>query len=67
VILFVDIKTGGDAEDRPDAVPLKILTNSGGKLMFRAPAQPGPYRLFLYAYDGNGNAATANFPFYVNE
>ncbi len=62
-----DIKTGGDAEDRPDAVPLKILTNSGGKLMFRAPAQPGPYRLFLYAYDGNGNAATANFPFYVNE
>ena len=26
---------------------------------------PGEYRLFAYAYDGNGHAAHANIPFLV--
>lgn len=34
-------------------------------MTFRAPKEEGPYRLFLYVFDGNGAAATANMPFYV--
>jgi hypothetical protein len=29
------------------------------------PEEPGPYRLFLYAYDAAGNAGTANLPLLV--
>ncbi len=61
-----DIKSGGDAESRPDAVPMSIEGNDqSGNIRFRAPKKPGSYRLFLYVYDGKGNAATANFPFFV--
>lgn len=63
-----DIKSGGDKESRPE--PVKVETKDGGtpgKLIFKAPKKEGPYRLFTYIYDGNGNAATANFPFYVKK
>lgn len=63
-----DIKSGGDKESRPEPVDIAIKTdNQDGKLTFRAPKKVGPYRLFVYVYDGNGNAATANFPFYVQK
>jgi hypothetical protein len=32
---------------------------------FRVPAIEGPYRIFTYVYDKNGNFATTNTPFYV--
>jgi hypothetical protein len=32
---------------------------------FRVPSIEGPYRIFVYVYDRNGNFATANTPFYV--
>lgn len=60
-----DIRAGGDAETRPDAVPLSVIRREGGTLVIRAPRVDGPYRLFVYAYDGAGNVATANFPFHV--
>ena len=60
-----DIRAGGDAETRPDAVRLDIADQDGGTLAIRAPRVEGPYRMFVYAYDGHGNVATANFPFYV--
>ncbi len=60
-----DIKSGGDKESRPDAVEIKFKGESNkGDIMFRAPKKEGPYRLFVYIYDGKGKAATANFPFY---
>ncbi len=62
-----DIKSGGDKESRPEPVEVVIKDGSkAGKLNFKAPRKTGPYRLFVYIYDGNGNAATANFPFYVS-
>jgi len=63
-----DIKSGGDKESRPEPVPVSAKDGSEkGKLIFKAPKKEGPYRLFTYIYDGNGNAATANFPFYVKK
>lgn len=62
-----DIKSGGDAESKPDAVPFKILKEQNGQLQFRAPVKTGAYRMFVTIYDGNGNAATVNLPFYVRQ
>lgn len=62
-----DIKSGGDKESRPEPVEIVIKPGSkDGTLNFKAPKKTGAYRLFAYIYDGNGNAATANFPFYVS-
>lgn len=63
-----DIKSGGDKESRPEPVEIIIKEGSkNGTLNFKAPRKEGAYRLFAYIYDGNGNAATANFPFYVSK
>ncbi len=57
--------SGGDAEVKPDQVKIKVQEEGEGKLTFKAPNQEGGYRLFIYARDGKGKVATANFPFYV--
>lgn len=36
-------------------------------LSFRLPAKPGPYRLFVFAYDNHRHVATANLTFLVTE
>lgn len=56
---------GGDREERPETVDLDALVKDKTKLVFETPAEPGPYRLFLYVYGDGGTAATANFPFLV--
>ncbi|MCJ7592382.1 MAG: DUF4038 domain-containing protein [Woeseiaceae bacterium] len=57
--------TGGDF--RPDLPDIEGVVlegdESGAQLLM--PNEPGPYRLFFYAYDDVGNAATANVPFFV--
>jgi len=60
-----DIRAGGDAERRPDAVRLRGARQEGGALTMRAPREPGAYRMFVYASDGRGSVATANLPFHV--
>ncbi len=62
-----DKKAGGDFEKTPEAIINLITENQGTKISFKVPAQPGAYRLFLYAYDEERNVAFANIPFYVND
>ncbi len=57
--------TGGDFRPVPPAVEGAILEGGTDGARVRMPRYPGPYRLFLYAYDGAGNAATANVPLLV--
>ncbi|MGB5346903.1 MAG: glycoside hydrolase family 2 TIM barrel-domain containing protein, partial [Woeseia sp.] len=57
--------TGGDFRpDLPD-IPDAVLESSASSVRLRMPEEPGPYRLFVYAYDDAGNAATANVPLLV--
>ena len=60
-----DYATGGDFRPRlPDIEGVVLEGNVDGATL-RMPDEPGPYRLFLYAYDAAGNAATANIPLLV--
>ncbi|MBG8555600.1 glycoside hydrolase family 2 TIM barrel-domain containing protein [Hymenobacter guriensis] len=60
-----DLKTGGDRESRPSAIAGLLPKGATGQTTLTAPKQEGAYRLFVYAYDGQDNVATANIPFYV--
>jgi hypothetical protein len=56
---------GGDFEPLQDIV--FSLDSQEKVISTTAPKKPGEYRLFIYVFDGNNNAATANIPFYVVE
>lgn len=60
-----DLKDGGDAEKRPESIEGLIVSEKDGKVVFKTPSK-GAYRLFVYASDGNNQAATANIPFLVD-
>lgn len=60
-----DKRVGGEAEEAPPVFPELLLHGDGPQARFRTPAQPGAYRIFLVVRDGQGGAATANFPFRV--
>ena len=60
-----DLKEGGDHEERPDTIAGLFEEQRDNVLRFKTPEKEGPYRLFVYATDGNDHAATANIPFYV--
>lgn len=62
-----DRKTGGDAEATPPDLPGLVLASEQAKATLQAPDQPGPYRVYVYVYDGLGGAGTANMPFLVAE
>jgi len=59
-----DLQDGGDVEKRPKNTELEIVNQKEGQIVFKSP-KSGFYRLFVYADDGNGHAATANIPFMV--
>jgi hypothetical protein len=59
-------KFGGDVESIPKKVTVVINHADKSEITFKAPSKPGPYRLFAYVFDGQGHAAHANIPFYVD-
>lgn len=56
---------GGEKELRPHARNDLFLEAGGDWFHFRAPSTAGPFRLFAYARDQKGGAASANLPFFV--
>jgi hypothetical protein len=58
-------QTGGDAEETPEILRGLVRSPGGDRAVVNAPQEPGGYRLFVYVFDGNGNAGHANIPFRV--
>ena len=61
------IQVGGDFEESIGSLDGVIETPDAARTGINAPAQAGAYRLFVYAYDGQGHAAHANIPFLVED
>lgn len=57
--------TGGDFRPAMADIEGAVLATEGNSAKIRMPDNPGSYRLFAYAYDPSGNAATANIPLLV--
>lgn len=58
-------QTGGDREDVPETLEGLIEGAARPDPVVSAPAERGAYRLFVYVYDGEGQAGHANVPFLV--
>ncbi len=61
----VEVGHGGDDEAVPEALTGLVDPEDANAINMTAPAEPGPYRLFVYLTDGKGNAAHANIPYFV--
>jgi hypothetical protein len=57
--------TGGDFRPFLPDIDGAVVEAGGAKATIQVPKEPGPYRLFAYAYDPAGNAAVANIPLLV--
>ncbi|MFH0908115.1 MAG: glycoside hydrolase family 2 TIM barrel-domain containing protein [bacterium] len=67
-ILMAEIKKkGADGFTSTDLKPIagRITDETLRKAKIVTPTTAGAYRVFVYAYDGRGNASSANMPFYV--
>jgi hypothetical protein len=60
-----DYMTGGDLRPQPIPIEGAILESADETVTVAMPEEPGAYRLFAFAHDGQGNAATANIPLLV--
>jgi hypothetical protein len=62
-----DYKTGGEFRPTPPAIDGAVLLSREDGARVRLPEKPGAYRLFMYAWDDGGKAATANVPLLVSD
>ncbi len=62
-----DRRMGGDAESKPPAFPDLTVSKALEGARFKAPSEPGAYRLYVTVYDQMGSAGVANLPFYVRD
>ena len=66
--IMAEVPRGGYAgmgERRSKPMSELIAKADAGTLTFLAPQTEGAYRVFVFVRDGQGNAATANIPFFV--
>ena len=59
------LSEGGDDEPETELLPGLLSEAGAAETTMTAPSEPGAYRLFINVYDGEGSAAHANIPFYV--
>ncbi|MCF8423742.1 MAG: hypothetical protein K9H41_05310 [Bacteroidia bacterium] len=59
-----DLKSGGDAELKPEELRGLIKSKKDNKIIFKAPINEGAYRLFVTVSDGK-KVGYANITFYV--
>lgn len=59
-----DLKSGGDAENKPPLIYGKIKGSSKNEIILKAPLTEGRYRLFVFVNDEE-KVAYMNVPFYV--
>lgn len=62
---FTYVPGRGKTEIRPKQLEKLFIKEQGERIVFRAPVNFGPFRLFVHVYDGHGNACSANLPFFV--
>lgn len=60
-----DLKSGGDAESKPEEIQGLIKNKNSNQITFKAPTQEVGYRLFVTVSDGK-KVAYSNIPFYVS-
>ena len=60
-----EYQTGGDFKRSLPEIAGAILESGRDGVRVQVPREPGPYRLFMYAYDETGRAGTANLPLLV--
>ncbi|MCU1239016.1 MAG: glycosyl hydrolase family protein [Candidatus Solibacter sp.] len=58
-------QTGGDAEKPTPPIAGAVLASNATQATIRLPDTPANYRIFVYVFDAEGNAATANVPVQV--
>ncbi len=58
-------QSGGDKEEVPKTIEGLLESPAQDRTAITTPTAPGPYRLFVYVHDGQGNAGHANIPFLV--
>lgn len=61
-----ELGVGGDAEAVPPKFPDAIISGTADGAEIRLPEGGGGYRLFVTVRDGQGGAAVANVPLYVD-
>jgi hypothetical protein len=61
-----DLGEGGDQESVPPSIEGLVEGNTA-TVNLTAPSEEGAYRLFVYIFDGQENAAHANIPFFVKK